>query len=245
MIRSLPKSRKEKNMHYVMADLHGEFRKYLEMLEKINFSDNDTLFILGDVIDRGPDPVRILMNMYMRRNVRPIMGNHELMAIKALAPYMDDDNYEGFDKQLMPNDREYLHYWMRNGGDTTFLRMEYLKEYQLRDLYRYMKAFRPYETYTNENGEKFILVHAGFSGYSPDRPLKDYETGELVWERPSFGTTYYGDDITVIVGHTPTPAINGKPEIYKTGNIRFIDCGATFGGSLACLCLDTMEEFYV
>ena len=40
-------------MHYVMSDLHGEYEKYLEMLKKIKFTDDDVLYVLGDVVDRG------------------------------------------------------------------------------------------------------------------------------------------------------------------------------------------------
>ena len=37
--------------------------KYIKMLEKINFSDSDTLYILGDVVDRGPDGIKILLDI--------------------------------------------------------------------------------------------------------------------------------------------------------------------------------------
>ena len=42
-------------MIYVMSDLHGCFDKYKEMLSLIDFAPRDTLYVLGDVIDRGPD----------------------------------------------------------------------------------------------------------------------------------------------------------------------------------------------
>ena len=41
-------------MTYCISDIHGEYGRYLEMLEKINFSDEDKLYVLGDVIDRNP-----------------------------------------------------------------------------------------------------------------------------------------------------------------------------------------------
>ena len=50
-------------MKYVISDIHGHFDKYKEMLEKINFTDGDTLYILGDVVDRGPDGIKILQDM--------------------------------------------------------------------------------------------------------------------------------------------------------------------------------------
>ena len=38
--------------HYVMGDIHGEADRFHAMLEKIHFSEADTLILLGDVIDR-------------------------------------------------------------------------------------------------------------------------------------------------------------------------------------------------
>lgn len=56
-------------MVYCMSDLHGEYQRYLTMLEHIAFSDTDTLYILGDVIDRHPGGVDILEDVMQRSNV--------------------------------------------------------------------------------------------------------------------------------------------------------------------------------
>lgn len=40
-------------MYYAMSDIHGRFDKYKEMLSLIDFTPRDTLYVLGDVIDRG------------------------------------------------------------------------------------------------------------------------------------------------------------------------------------------------
>ena len=45
---------------YVVADIHGEADRFYAMLEKIQFSDIDMMYILGDVIDRGPDGIKLL-----------------------------------------------------------------------------------------------------------------------------------------------------------------------------------------
>ena len=60
-------------MYYVMSDIHGEYEKYLLMLELIHFSEKDFMFILGDVVDRGQKPVSVLLDMMSRPNVFPIM----------------------------------------------------------------------------------------------------------------------------------------------------------------------------
>ena len=66
-------------MRYIIADIHGCYNEYINLLKKINFSDNDILYILGDVVDRGPEPIKILQDMMKRSNVFLIIGNHEFM----------------------------------------------------------------------------------------------------------------------------------------------------------------------
>ena len=173
------------------------------------------------------------------------MGNHELMALNAMSPFMREDNCEGFERQLFGAEREYLHFWMRNGGDTTFEKFALLSDMRRRDLIRYMESFSSFEMLTFADGRTFILSHAGLGHYYDGKSISEYTLSELACERPTLGRKYYDDSVTVIVGHTPTISITGKSSVYDSGNMKFIDCGAAFGGNLACICLDTMEEFYV
>ena len=45
---------------YVMSDIHSMAELLERMLRKIAFSPEDTLYILGDMIDRGPDPAGVI-----------------------------------------------------------------------------------------------------------------------------------------------------------------------------------------
>ena len=38
---------------YVISDIHGEYERFMELLEEIELKDTDTLYVLGDVLDRG------------------------------------------------------------------------------------------------------------------------------------------------------------------------------------------------
>ena len=67
-------------MNYVISDIHGCYREYQKLLEKIHFSDTDVLYLLGDMVDRGPEPVKVLQDVMLRSNVYPILGNHDYMA---------------------------------------------------------------------------------------------------------------------------------------------------------------------
>ena len=50
---------------YVMSDIHGDYERYRKMLQLIRFKDTDTLYILGDIIDRGSNGIKILQDMMM------------------------------------------------------------------------------------------------------------------------------------------------------------------------------------
>lgn len=56
-------------MRYIISDIHGCKKEYLKLLDKINFSDADHLYVLGDVLDRGFDPIGVLKDMMNRKNV--------------------------------------------------------------------------------------------------------------------------------------------------------------------------------
>ena len=77
-------------MIYAISDIHGCFEQYQAMLQEISFSSRDTLYVLGDVIDRGPDGIRILQDMMLRSNVLPLLGNHEFTAGVCLPWLMDE-----------------------------------------------------------------------------------------------------------------------------------------------------------
>lgn len=49
-------------MTYTVSDIHGCYDKYRELLRAIQLQPNDTLYVLGDVIDRGPDGFKILLD---------------------------------------------------------------------------------------------------------------------------------------------------------------------------------------
>lgn len=64
-------------MTYVISDIHGCYEKYMHMLRKISFSSFDTLYVLGDIVDRGPDVMKIVLDLAVRKNVITLKGNHD------------------------------------------------------------------------------------------------------------------------------------------------------------------------
>ena len=231
-------------MTYVMRDLHGAFNKYITMLEKIDFGADDELYVIGDVVDRGEQPMEILLDMMNRANVYPLMGNHDLIALNLL-PKVNKTLIENggmLDDKLL----QLLQVWISDGGQTTLSGFCRLNEEQRRSVIEYLKEFTLLDT-LDAGDKSFVLVHAGLGNYSPEKKLSEYTDDDLLFCRPDPSERYFdSESIFTVMGHTPTPYFSGKPEIYKNGRNIFIDCGACNPeGRLACLCLETLEEFYV
>lgn len=213
-------------MIYCMSDIHGEYDRYQAMLELIKFSDADTLYILGDVIDRKPQGVQILEDIMQRPNVVMLMGNHEMMCL-------DELYYHGFEARQL---------WHMNDGRHTRRVLLYQRTDQERlEILRWLRQ-RPSFVDLEVNGCKFHLVH----GYPADNTM------DRIWTRPEPDAPAPMPGATVIVGHTPTVFLsgdNGEPfRIWYGDGLIDIDCGCgndTPLRRLACLRLDDMQEFYI
>lgn len=62
---------------YVLSDIHGQYNLFTDVLNKINLKDSDTLYVLGDVLDRGDNPIKVLLKLMEMPNAVCIVGNHE------------------------------------------------------------------------------------------------------------------------------------------------------------------------
>ena len=235
-------------MIYVCSDIHGNYEKYRALLEKISLRDRDTLYILGDVIDRGPAGVRILRDMMTRPNVVPLLGNHELMAASCLG-WMLEEITERSLAALGPAQMGALQGWMSNGGEPTFRAVCKLPREEREDLLEYLQEMELYAQ-VKASGRDFLLVHAGLDHFAPEKELADYALEDFLFCRPDLDQTYYPGRY-LVYGHTPTRLLyqqRGNPPadtIFRVGTQIDIDCGCGWGGPLGCLCLDTMEEWYV
>ena len=232
-------------MIYAMSDIHGEYEKYRRMLEIIDFSGDDTLFVLGDAVDRGSEPVKVLQDMAARDNVYFLKGNHEAMASYVLNRLNVEITEENAQTQIDGPLMQMILEWQQNGGDVTMREFRGLSAEDRADLLDYIDDAPLYDAV--DVGERtFILVHSGLGNFRPGKRLSRYTFDELACMRPDYERRYFEDpSVYVVSGHTPTLAVTGKAEIYSSHNNILIDCGAAFGGRLACLRLDDLQEYYV
>ena len=232
-------------MIYVMSDIHGMYDKYKKMLDLIDLQKNDTLYVLGDIIDRTYGSIKILKDMMKRPNVFGIFGNHELMMVECMSILNQEITNELLDS-LNEDQIMKLSDWINNGAYQTIEEFKTLSKKERQDIIDYIMEFTAYEE-VSVNNKKYLLIHAGLGNFDKEKLLDEYDINDFVWTRLDWDISYFNDpNQFVIVGHTPTLAITQKAEIYHKNNFIAIDCGACFqDGLLGCLCLNTMEEFYV
>ena len=105
-------------MVYVISDLHGyPMDKFLKLLKQADFSDDDYLYIIGDVVDRNGDGgVQMLLWLMEQPNAQLILGNHEamLLACDFLFDDITEDSIDSFNSEkiynetLSVNDKDYI-----------------------------------------------------------------------------------------------------------------------------------------
>lgn len=204
----------------VIGDLHGMYDETIELLDKCQITDSDTLIFLGDLVDRGPDNGKCVDFVMNREKVQGapacILGNHE---DRHLSYYSFDE------KGQTPNISSPFH---------VATRLQLTKEH-----YEYFKKLPLYIKLPQYNA---ICVHAGVFPGRPieaqDRhnllhiqcinPTKHHKTswpskvpkGEEGWK---FWTHFFSGPERIIFGHS----VLDKPLIteFAVG----IDGGAVFG----------------
>lgn len=162
-----------------IGDIHGCDTALVTLLHELNITPEDTVIVLGDIIDRGPDTkrcVEIMLDLQKFCDFRYIMGNHEEMMLDAMAG------------------GEWKNSWRRYGGqemlDSYGGEFDVIPESHL-DFFRNGEGY--IETDTT------IFAHAAIRS---DRPLETQDKHWLRWSRigPHCQPHYSGK--RVICGHT-------------------------------------------
>ena len=74
-------------MRYCISDLHGKYELYQKLLNAIRFSEQDTMYICGDIIDKGENSIRLAKYLSSFPNIHCILGNHEYAFFSITIPF--------------------------------------------------------------------------------------------------------------------------------------------------------------
>ena len=222
---------------YFVSDIHGHHELFMKFLSKINFSIGDVMYVLGDIIDKGHDSIKLIKYMMSASNIHCIMGNHEHMLLSEYYALMEESP-ENFDEVLNALQRRFS-----DDEPLTFEMLDWLESL-------------PYYI----EGEDFIAVHAGVptdeDGFliNPADALPEQLVFDRLFKEPTFAPK---GEKCVIFGHTPTTYIAGKPKIlaYKKKDRAgksisdfskiHIDTDTWGSKTLGCFCKEKLTVTYV
>lgn len=250
---------------YVMSDIHGQYDTFMRMLTQIDFRGDDKLYILGDIIDRGPDGIKLLKTVMRMENATMFLGNHELLMLEGLRN-VDDCENDGRE------DTEDIDLWLDdcNGGKKTFEDFKKCSAKKKAEILIYL------DNAVVAKKEKFgdrtyYLSHAYVVSKKFDNEVKYNEliykdTFQAVWQNiydPELAKkmkdkVFPNKKYTYVSGHIFTQRLDhvdeqgrgivyDNPKFMGDYHIVNIDCGLALrnkSSQLACLRLDDEKIFY-
>lgn len=205
---------------FVCGDIHGCVDALRLKLRLLGFNEaTDTLYALGDLVDRGPQNVEAI-ELLDQRWFKSIKGNHEELMLGA---------FDG--------DPDMLWCHLRNGGAW----FAALSETDRARLAAKVRDLPLALTVTTPSGRKIGLVHADFPGDDWDQFVARLDEPSVqefaLWSRERIGSARYRHDTVPIVnvdhvyfGHTP------MDEPLTVENMSWIDTGCFATGRI------TVEE---
>lgn len=207
-----------------ISDIHGNLNLFIKLLDKINYTENDVLILVGDITKKGDnslETLRYIMQLSKKREVYVVTGNCDTIW-EYIESETDDENllrYMLFRKNSFTNEMcKELSIEVNEKAD-----IRCIKE-QIRQNFRYELDWLEQLPHIIETKD-YIFVHAGISSDN----LEKQEINEVIC-RDAFMNEGRAFSKYVIVGHWPT-ANYGKekcccnPIINEEQKIICIDGG--------------------
>ncbi len=231
----------------VTSDIHGHLSYLKKVLEKASFCDDDFLFIVGDMIEKGPEnlnTLRYIMELCKQGNVIPLIGNVDAYRLKLIYE-LSEENVHGFYNYIL-NLRQWIGtsfyeematecgYTINSSEDILLSKSDVINHFE--------KEFRFLANLpTVVETQRYIFVHGGLR----EKQVSD-NLGKSVFELTKYDAFAENTpgffDKYVITGHWPVvlygssvPQMN--PIINRDKKIISIDggCGVKKDGQLNLL----------
>ena len=101
---------------YCIGDIQGCHDAFERLLRRVDFSaSRDTLYILGDLVNRGPESDKVLRTcMAAGDSMRALLGNHDLHLLAAAQGVRRSSRRDTLARVLDAPDRDQLLDWLRH-----------------------------------------------------------------------------------------------------------------------------------
>jgi hypothetical protein len=214
----------------IIGDIHGCLEEFNLLLNKLNYNVlNDRVVLLGDLLDRGPDPVGVVRRA-RQLNLECIMGNHEHKFLKW---------YKTFGTKVDVYDKKsYYQDFCQEDVDYIFKMPIYINLGEVVAVHGGAKPGTPIEKQSKD--ELLYLRYTDkdmkFLSLKKIHKLGKEAAGAHFW------TEFWKGPESIVYGHNvhsyDKPLIEEViPGVFCYG----LDTGCCFGGNLSCLILETKE----
>lgn len=195
----------------------------MDLFRKVRFDyEKDLLISLGDLVDRGPEPVRVVDELMKLRNFIYVLGNHDYWCFEYLRSGIKTAD------------------WLFQGGQVTINDYKTHPDAVNRHLDFYSTALLYHIDKKNR-----LFVHAGFDRFRPFANQKN-DKRTLLWDRSLYmGALEYQEEgkvfeefSEIFIGHSPTQLImHDQPT--QLVNLWMMDTGAGHRRLLSMMDLDS------
>ena len=178
--------RETSHRRIVIGDVHGHYTGLMTLLEMIAPTSSDSVYFLGDLIDRGPQSAQVV-KFVKESSYKCLLGNHEQMLLNVMEE-------EEPSNSVIQN-------WLYSGGQAT------IASYQGGTVPKEdVEWFKSLPTHLDLGD--IWLVHAGID---PNIVLAKQTAEQFCWVRDEFLSIEepYFTDKLIIVGHTITFTLPG------------------------------------
>lgn len=248
----------ETHRRFVVGDLHGNYKGFMQALERSGFDyNNDLLISLGDIADGYSQVPEIIEEFKKIKDLIWVLGNHDewvqnWMSGKTNMRFVSlNGDYSN------PNIDADAHMWLSQGGRATYA--AYLRQPHLISEHREIWLKRPILYYVLDYDESSMnyydskcFVHGGFHREHPISYQAVKMPYVLYWDRSlwskALSVSGTGKLITedhfdeIFIGHTSTN-FWGTDHPMNSGGIWNVDTGAGWHGKVTIMNVDTKEYY--
>ena len=158
-------------MRYAISDIHGCPKTFQLLLQTIDFSQDDELYLLGDYVDRGPDSLGVINHIRKLQDeghtVHCLRGNHEQMLLDAWrqnnVPW-DFDAPETDKRWLLPWLEQLAYYFEIDDYILVHAGLNFHHHYPLKDTHAMLWERGWYDRLDRQWLGRRIIVH----GHTPE-----------------------------------------------------------------------------
>jgi serine/threonine protein phosphatase 1 len=223
---------------FAIGDIHGGLKALLQVLNKTEVTEEDTLIFMGDYVDgwsESAQVVQFLIDLSKKINCIFIKGNHDVWCENWLKDATD----------VNPS-------WFMHGGKET---IESYETFSVSEKENHLQFFKNAKMYHLDDKNRLFL-HAGFTsmhGVEKETFTHKFCTDRTLWEMALVmdkkidlehhlfpkRLKHYKE---IYIGHTPTTNYE-KSRPMNAINVWNVDTGAAFKGKITAMNIDTKAYF--